>query len=344
MIKKILLFMFSFGFITTLFSSELKNDENVMFIPDFAYIDKNGELLANIQVWVYEKERRLGFTTILAKYMDVNKSDLSKEELDRLYEMSSLFRVDSENNKNIKIKFANGQTFTMPETKNGGRSSITANLSLNTTDTSQNGVIIFNVIDSGNPASINDGISYFFTKTGISVITDVDDTIKDSNVLDKKELLKNTFLNEFKAIDKTNKLFLDLQEKNNNQVAFHYVSSSPIQLYPEIQKFLDTNAFPKGSVHLREVTGWDNILFSESREHKLSSIKRILNAYPEREFILVGDSGEADPEIYAQISNEYKDRITRVIIKDVTNEDKNSNRYQKLFKEFNDDFLQIITD
>lgn len=339
---KILFFIITIFISSNLLGSSLKSDEHVMFMPDIAYLNEDNELIANVQAWVYEKERRPGFTTLLAKYMNVDKSKLNDDEYERLYQKSALFRVDSENNKEFKIKFENNQIFDMPTTQNGGRSTLIANIKTDIVDIYKNNKITFSVYNSGNPATADIGVSYFYLPHGISVISDIDDTIKDSNVLDKKELLKNTFLYEFKAINIMNELFWNINHENNSSVAFHYVSSSPIQLYPAIKEFLENNNFPQGSVHLREMTGWDNILFAQSKEHKLNSIEKILKAYPKRKFILVGDSGESDPEIYSQISTKYKEQIINVLIRNVTNEDKSSQRYNELFGGFNEDFLQII--
>lgn len=326
---------------SNLLASSLKFDEHVLFTSDFSYMNENDELVINIQAWVYEKERRPMFTTLLSKYMEIDKDSLNESEYDRLYQRSALFRVDSENGKELKIKFSNGQIFDLPQTEKGGRSSLSLHVKENIDTFLQDNIISFSLYDSGNPASVNEGISYFFSKQGLSIISDIDDTIKDSNVLNKKELLKNTFLYEFKSIPKMNELLNDINRANNT-VAFHYVSSSPIQLYPIINEFLHKNGFPKGSVHLKEMTGWDTLLDSDTKDYKLTSIRRILKAYPSREFILIGDSGELDPEIYAQISKENKNQIKKVIIREVTDEGKNSKRYKELFGEFGENFLTIV--
>src|SRR5690606_9535554 len=51
--------------------------------------------------------------------------------------------------------------------------------------------------------------------------------------------------------------------------------------------------------------------------HKLAHIERILAAYPRLPFILIGDSGQRDPEIYCRVVDAFPGRICAVYIRDV---------------------------
>ena len=101
---------------------------------------------------------------------------------------------------------------------------------------------------------------------------------------------------------------------------FHYVSANPWQLYDTINKFMESAGFPKGSMHLRNFR-WKDFrsleLFSYPVTFKLSVIENILRRLPERKFILVGDSGQSDPEIYAELYCKYPNQILHVFIRDV---------------------------
>jgi phosphatidate phosphatase APP1 len=165
---------------------------------------------------------------------------------------------------------------------------------------------------------------------GISVISDIDDTIKDSNVLDKKILLKKTFLKEFSSIKGMAKIYQNWQQRGYQ---FHYVSSSPWQLYPVLSDFLDEQSFPRGSMHLKLIRVKDSSIFNllaTPEEGKIPTITHLLETYPQRRFILVGDSGEKDPDIYATIARQYPDRIIKIYIHNVTAD---KNRIAAIFKE-----------
>ena len=57
----------------------------------------------------------------------------------------------------------------------------------------------------------------------------------------------------------------------------------------------------------------------------------LLKDYPERTFILVGDSGEKDPEFYADVMQRHPARIERVFIRNVTNAKPDDARFAKVF-------------
>jgi phosphatidate phosphatase APP1 len=95
-----------------------------------------------------------------------------------------------------------------------------------------------------------------------------------------------------------------------------YVSSSPWNLYDMIADFLDAREIPVGPMLLRD---WDlSSALAGHAGHKSLLIREILDAYPRMRFILVGDSGQEDPEIYAALVSEYAGRILAVYIRDVS--------------------------
>jgi phosphatidate phosphatase APP1 len=98
-----------------------------------------------------------------------------------------------------------------------------------------------------------------------------------------------------------------------------YVSSSPWNLYDLLVDFLELNKIPKGPLFLKDYGFTHNKLFTESHGiHKPKQIRNILNAYPHLNFILIGDSGQHDPEIYAEVIKEFPGRILASYIRDVS--------------------------
>ncbi len=98
-----------------------------------------------------------------------------------------------------------------------------------------------------------------------------------------------------------------------------YVSRSPWNLYDLFATFFDRHDLPRGPLFLRDL-GWLNAPSQTMGldQDKLSRIRRLLVLYPELPFVLMGDSGQKDPEIYAQIVREHPGRIKAVYIRDVT--------------------------
>ena len=100
---------------------------------------------------------------------------------------------------------------------------------------------------------------------------------------------------------------------------FFYVSSSPWNLYDLFVDFLEAHDIPAGPILLRDFGFTEERLGSGSHgSHKLERIERILSTYPALPFVLIGDSGQRDPEIYAEIVRQNPNRIRAIFIRDVS--------------------------
>lgn len=147
--------------------------------------------------------------------------------------------------------------------------------------------------------------------SGFGVISDIDDTVKVSNVLDKLALAKSTFLDDPVAVTGMPELYASLA-KSLKSPQFIYVSGSPFQLYPFLNNFIDTAySASKGPILLQNLTLVDiqGLLdFAKSDgilEYKVSMIDRIHGMYPNKNFLAVGDSTQQDPETYAEAFRKF---------------------------------------
>lgn len=196
--------------------------------------------------------------------------------------------------------------------------------------------LTFKVVSEGHSGT---GRVRLIEPEGLSVISDIDDTIKVSIVPgDKDQLLRNTFCEDFMAVP-------EMAQRYSGEwraASFHYVSGGPWQLYRPLHDFLIKGAggFPEGSFHLNYYP--KNFLAEDTREilidaiagslgrtfdHKVEQIRRLMQRFPGRKFILVGDSGEIDPEVYRQIKGEFHEQVQEIWIRDVLN-DKEVNSYR----------------
>ena len=100
---------------------------------------------------------------------------------------------------------------------------------------------------------------------------------------------------------------------------FHYVSSSPWQLFEPLVGLQENFDLPIGTMHLRNFRLRDQ-LFKKlilRRQGKRHAIQTLLKCYPNRNFVPVGDSGEKDPEIYLKICKRNPGRIKGLFIRDL---------------------------
>lgn len=178
--------------------------------------------------------------------------------------------------------------------------------------------------------SATTGQIHVVSPTGVSVISDIDDTIKMTEATSRSEMLANTFLRPFEVVEGMAPLYQNWREQGCD---FHYVSSSPWQLYEPLAELCTASQFPAGSMHLRYFRVRDEMFkrFRPVRRNsKVGIIAGILRRMPQRKFILVGDSGEKDPEIYRFLAKRFPDQIVAVLIRNLASRPLNNKRLKKL--------------
>lgn len=310
----------------TVQARDLRQDEQVLFLPQPA-LRSAGWIELWIETFVYELERRPGAHTAFGWYLGVDRAALSPAQAELFLARTQLFRIDAERGKRVRVQFTGQPPLLLDRTDAHGRSSTA--LRLPDTVASDPAWLDFQVQLPPGDARRFAGRVQLLDPQGWSVVSDIDDTIKHSQVLDREQLLLNTFVRPFEAVPELAAVYRQLADQG---VRFHYVSSSPVQLYPPLEQFIRSAGFPEGSVHLRTLKLRKEILASseQSRQHKTEQIRTLLQRFEQRRFILIGDSGEADPEIYAELLIAHPRQIRAIHIRDVTAQPRSAARYQNL--------------
>lgn len=324
---------------TAIHGSPLKSDETVVFFPTAAHLNKDSQWKVPIHLWVFEKEDKSLLQKLTQKGLSeiAESLDIPEEQADsELFRQRMMwFLVDNERRKELAIKL----DIKTDETSDNKIILKTLNLSTANghsqstisipSDLATRKWIKYQVETDIKKGSFV-GQSQLIPKTGLSVISDIDDTIKISEVLDKKALMRNTFTEEYKTTPNMPEYYKELAKKG---AYFHYVSASPWQIFPSLKPFMDEN-YPLGSYSLRNFRlKVSSILkfLEPSKEYKLKQIRNIIGKYPEHQFILIGDSGEHDPEVYARIYAEFPNQIKSIKIRAVPESDLSEARFEKTF-------------
>ncbi len=172
------------------------------------------------------------------------------------------------------------------------------------------------------------------------VISDIDDTILHTGVVSlfKWRVIFNTFFKNFDKrlpLEGTVAFYQKLQHGKTNFPInpIFYVSNSPWNLYDYLTAFLEEHRFPKGPILLRDFRTFFDKTPKPKIPHKHSEIYTILKMYPSLNFILIGDSGEKDADIYTSIAQEYPNRILAIYLRSV-NHRKRVARIESIIKSF----------
>ena len=156
-----------------------------------------------------------------------------------------------------------------------------------------------------------------------AVASDLDDTVVETGVTRKLVMARNVFLRNahtrlpFPGVGAFYRA-LSTAASDGAVNPLFYVSASPWNLYDLIARFLDLQGLPEGPLLLRDLgLERDRVVLTTSPETKLAQLSRLLDTYPGLGWILIGDSGEHDPEIYAELIRRRPGRVLAVYLRDV---------------------------
>jgi hypothetical protein len=341
--------------------TNLKSDEKIVFYPSLAQRVPGETNLwrAQIRGRIFEPESRSLLMSGFREAIELQTDDLTAAETALFNDRARLFLVDHERGKKIFVRLGPNEIY-VGESAADGR--FGAEVFLRAAELAQ--PISFTAVLRAGDARVFAGEIFPLEEVGVSVISDIDDTIKITEVQDKVATLRNTFLREFQPAPGMAEFYQALAgnpltrpsvtlspsdgerqgvrgrsdrfSNRTNYVTFHYISASPWQLYEPLAAFVASNGFPAGAFELKEFR-WKNrtffSLFADPVEYKTGVIEPLLKQFPRRQFILIGDSGERDPEIYGALARKYPEQIVRIFIRDVTGESATAERYEKAFRD-----------
>lgn len=156
----------------------------------------------------------------------------------------------------------------------------------------------------------------------LGIISDIDDTVLWSNVTNKIRMLKMLAISNahtrkpFKGVAAFYRA-LHAGAGGNDANPLFYVSSSPWHLYTPLVDFFRSQNLPIGPLMLKELGVKSLFGAGRHQEHKLASIERIFDTYRHLPFVLIGDSGQEDPEIYRELVLRHPQRIRAIYIRNV---------------------------
>jgi phosphatidate phosphatase APP1 len=176
----------------------------------------------------------------------------------------------------------------------------------------------------GNGRAVAEGqVLIVSPQAAYGVISDIDDTVVHTGVTSRLKLASTILLkNAYSRLPLKGvaEFYNALQQGGGDagRNPLFYVSSSPWNMYDLFREFFQINEIPDGPIFLRD-WGFEaqSMLAENNRKYKLGAIFTILEKFQELKFILIGDSGEEDPEIYTQVIQDYPQRILGVYIRDV---------------------------
>jgi len=312
-----------------------KTNDRVFFFPSIGIpVDEGWQV--DVHAWCYRLRSYRVVIPLVRKALGFERTRLSPSEKQTFAERARWMFADNRRGQAIEVNAA-GEVVALGRTRPNGRLRTRITVKRQPDESTTCEVTWAPPSFASIPLEI-----HFLSNDGVSVITDIDDTIRVSHVHDRGALLRGTFVDAFRAVDGMADVFRAWRQCG---VQFHYLSATPWQLYVPIAAFIDAHGFPKGTFHLRDFRWTDrtilNVLASPDR-YKLRTIEPLLQRVPRRRFVLVGDSGQHDPEVFGELARRYPRQVQRIFIRDVGRS--TPTRYRTAFSGLSRAMWQVFSD
>lgn len=308
--------------------------EEVTFFPSYGYREGH-DWNIHVRGWVHQKRQHVNrVVTKLMTALATVRGKCEPAEMANFQARTSDFEDDDKSFEKVIVKFdfdsdAKVYEFNKRSDVNGIveldlRLSDEEAMQLLSSEKSANGWLTFSAVSVEHTGR---GRIRLIEPDGVSLISDIDDTIKVTDIpAGKNTILRNTFCRDFESLPEMAKIYNDLGD-----VPVHYVSGGPQQMFGPLYDFLiiEPGGFPEGTFRLnffpknflsadtmRLVVGG----FKSTFDHKVEEITVLMKKFPRRQFILIGDSGEVDPEVYRKIRSERPEQVKEIRIRDIIND------------------------
>jgi phosphatidate phosphatase APP1 len=105
--------------------------------------------------------------------------------------------------------------------------------------------------------------------------------------------------------------------EDENHPAVVYLSNGPWNLAGPVTRFLGRGDFPAGAVLMTDWGITPTRWFRDGSAHKSSSLAQLLEDFPHVTWVLVGDTGEHDPQLYKDVAKAHPDRVAAIALRQV---------------------------
>lgn len=155
------------------------------------------------------------------------------------------------------------------------------------------------------------------------VVSDIDDTVIRTGLDEGLSALRRTLFGDAhtrRAVPGMSSLYRGLARGRHGLAAappepgFFYVSTGSWSFYEMLTQFLQLRGFPRGPLFLTDWGPSDRYVYRSGRQHKQQAIDRLMTGYPDTPLLLIGDSGQHDPEIYVEAARQAPDKVVAIVI------------------------------
>lgn len=175
------------------------------------------------------------------------------------------------------------------------------------------------------------------------IISDIDDTILVSHVTHAPLAMFMILLSnphKRRAVKGMREVFYYLQELYPDIFTF-FISAAPWNIFLSIRRFILSNGYPLGPLLLRDLGPSQNKLVVTTKEHKIETINNLIRDFPHTKWIMIGDDGQLDPQIYWDFAKKFENNIEMIIIRQMGDTKNLAQKSSEKLKQMSEDIKNI---
>lgn len=299
-------------------------DEQAKLFPTYASLS-GGQWTVPVHGWIYtpreESESRGVGLSVAGRLLG------KEEETAILRQRIRSFWVKGEEGRRVDVELA-GKTYRAAKSDESGHFQGTINMPLTAAplaaaaQSPEPRWLDYRIAGCGESGREFTGKVGLLEGAGLSVVTDLD-ALQPPAPAGGMARAERVLFREFTAQHGMAEAYAHWARQG---AAFHYLSDLPWQLFPEVSRLLD--GLPQGSVELRRLD-WqglgkgstlqtvDRLLesLSSSRRQLGASLEDIMQRFPDRGFVLIGDGGGAAPEAFAAAARRHPRQVRLIALR-----------------------------
>lgn len=152
------------------------------------------------------------------------------------------------------------------------------------------------------------------------VVSDVDDTVMVTSLPRPLVAAWNSFVVDEHARQPVPGMAVLLQRllQGHPGSPVIYLSTGAWNVAPTLQRFMRRHLFPAGVLLLTDWGPTHDRWFRSGKEHKAENLRRLMREFPHVSWLLVGDDGQHDDDLYTAFTSEFPDHVTAVAIRQLS--------------------------
>ncbi|WP_231928201.1 App1 family protein [Devriesea agamarum] len=168
--------------------------------------------------------------------------------------------------------------------------------------------------------SVTTEVTVFDPEERLGVVSDIDDTVMVTMLPRPLIAFWNAFIlhqTSRQVVPGMPMLYQKIAEAHP-ATPFVYLSTGAWNVYPVLRRFLYKNGYPAGPILLTDWGPTNTGFFRSGAEHKKQTLRRLAERFPEMRWLLIGDDGQHDPQIYGDFARAYPRHVEGVAIRRLT--------------------------